>query len=143
MRIYWVVPEVIANFSYKYIYIYSVVIGKITPLTIHQFWPVFFDRCVQFVQLTTVDIRNNRLVSWKQLKKYHTLPIPPNRQHNLFLMQFSFQCCLWWFITLWPSSFSNDVTLNNTFLITSDNSFQIRIEFIAFKMQITSVDAFC
>ena len=54
-----------------------------------QFWPFFFHRCVQFVQLTTVDIRINRFVPWKQLKKYHTFPIPPNRRHNLFLMQFN------------------------------------------------------
>ena len=59
-------------------------------------WPiltVFFDRCVQFVQLTTVDIQINPLVPWKVLKKYHTFQISLNRQHNLFLMQFSFQCC--------------------------------------------------
>ena len=58
-------------------------------------------------------------------------------------MQFSFRCCLWWFITLGPWSFSNDIILKNPFFITSDNSFQKRIEFIAFKMQITSVHAFC
>ena len=111
--------------------------------TIDQFWPFLIDRCVQFVKLTTVDIRIIRLVPWKQLKKYHTFPIPPNRQHNLFFMQFSFRCCLWWFITLKPSSFSNDVIVNNSFFIISDNSFQKRIEFIAFKMKITSVDTFC
>ena len=44
------------------------------------------------VQLTTVDIRIDRLIPWKQLKKYHTFTIPPNRQHNLFLMQFSYRC---------------------------------------------------
>ena len=32
------------------------------------------------------------------------------------------------------------VILNNPFFIISDNSFKKRIEFIAFKMQITSVD---
>ena len=58
-------------------------------------------------------------------------------------MQFSFRCCLWWFIMLEPRSFSNDVIVNNPFFITSDNSFQRRTEFIAFMMQITSVDAFC
>ena len=47
-------------------------------ITIDQFWPFFFDRCVQFVQLTTVEIQINRLVPWKQLKKYHTFPIPPD-----------------------------------------------------------------
>ena len=46
--------------------------------TIDQFWPFFFDLYVQFVQLTTVDIRINRFVPKKQLKKY-TIPIPPNR----------------------------------------------------------------
>ena len=106
-------------------------------------WPFFFDRCIQFVQLTTVDIRINRFVPWKQIKKYHTFPIPPNRQHNLLLMQFSFWCCLWWLITLGPWSFSNDVIVSNPFFITSDNSFSKRIQFIAFETQITSVDAFC
>ena len=66
--------------------------------TIHQFWLFFFDRCVQFVQLTTVDIRINCLVPWKLLKKEHTFPIPTNRRHNLFLMQFSFRYYSWWFI---------------------------------------------
>ena len=47
------------------------------------------------VQLTTVDVRINRLVPWKQLKKYHTFPILPTIQHNLFRMHFSFRCCLW------------------------------------------------
>ena len=60
----------------------NVVMVKNYTFTIHQFWPFFFDRCVQFVQLTTVDIRIKRLVPWKQLKKQHTFPIPPNRQHN-------------------------------------------------------------
>ena len=100
---------------------------KIT-FTIGQFWPFFFDRCAQFVQLMTVDMQNNRLVPWKQFKKYHTFPIPPNRQHNLFFMQFSFWFCLWWFITLGPWSFSDDIIVNNTLLTTSDNSFQKRIE---------------
>ena len=95
---------------------------------IDQLWPFFFDRCVQFVQLTTVDIRINRLVPWKQLKKYYTFPIQPNRQHNLFLMQFSFRCCLWLFITFGPWSFSNEVIVNNPFFIISDNLFQKRIE---------------
>ena len=40
---------------------------------------LFFYRCLQFFQLTTVDIRINRLVPWKKLKKYHTFPIQPNR----------------------------------------------------------------
>ena len=102
----------------------SVVTVENYTFTIDQFWPFFFDRCIQFVQLTKVDIRINRLVPWTQLKKYHTFPIPSNRQHNLFLMQFSFRCCLWWFITLGPWSFSNDVILNNPFFITSENSFQ-------------------
>ena len=92
--------------------------------TIDQFSPFFFYRCVQFVQLTTVDIRINRLVPWKQLKKYHTFPIPPNRQNNAFLMRFSFRSCLWWFIKLGPWSFSNDVILNNPFFITNDNLFK-------------------
>ena len=110
---------------------------------IDQFWPFFFGRCVQFVQLTTVGIRINCLVPWKQLKKDHTFRIPPNRQQNLFLMQFSFRCCLWRFIALGPWSFSNDVIVKNTFSIISDNSFQKRMEFIAFKIKITSVDASC
>ena len=105
---------------------------KSYTFTINQFWPFFFDRCVQFVQLTAADIRINRLFPWKQLKNYHTFPIPPNRQHNiLFMMPFSFRCCLWWFITLGPRSFSNHVMINNPFFITSDNSVQKRIEFIA------------
>ena len=103
--------------------------------TIDQFWPFFFDRCVQFVQLTTVDIRINRLVPWKKLKKDQTFPIPPNKQHNLFLMQFSFRCCLWWFITLGPWSFSNDVILNNPFFITS---FIEWISFNSYGIQISS-----
>ena len=57
-------------------------------------------------------------------KKYHTFTIPTNRQHNIFLMQFSFRCCLWWFITLGTWSFLNDVILNNPFFITIDNSFK-------------------
>ena len=97
---------------------------KNCTFTNDQFWPFYFDRCVQVVQLTTVDIRINRLVPWKKLKKYHTFSIPPNRQRKLFLMQFSFRCYLRWFITLGPWSFSNDVIVNNPFLITSDNSFQ-------------------
>ena len=72
----------------------------------------------------------NRLVPWKQLKKYHTFSIPPNRQHNLFLIPFNFRCCLWWSIKLGPWSFSNDVIVSNPFFITSDNSFKKRIEFI-------------
>ena len=83
------------------------------------------------------------MVPWKQLEKYQTFPIPLNRQHNLFLMQFSFRCCLWWFITLGPWSFSNDVIVNSLCFITSDNSFQKRIVFTAFKIQTTSIDAFC
>ena len=47
-------------------------------IMIDQFWPFFFDRWVQFVHLTTVDIRINRLVPLKQLKQYHTFPILPN-----------------------------------------------------------------
>ena len=102
----------------------SVNMVKNYTFMIDQFWPFFFDLCIKFVQLTTVDIRINRLVLWKQLKKYHTFPIPPNRQHNLFLMQFSFRCYLWWFITLGPWSFSNDVIVYNPFFITSDDSFK-------------------
>ena len=55
------------------------VMVKTYTFTIDQLWPFFFDRCVQFVHLTTVDIRINRLVLWNQLRKYHTFPIPPNR----------------------------------------------------------------
>ena len=58
-------------------------------------------------------------------------------------MQLSFRCCLWWFITLGRWSFSNEVIVKNQFFITSDNSFQKSIAFIAFKVQITSVVAFC
>ena len=108
-----------------------------------SFWLFFFACCLQFVPLTTLNIRINRLVPWKQLKKYHTFPIPPIRHHSLVLMQLSFLFCLWWFITLGPWSFPNDVILNNQFFINSANSFKKSIEFIAFKMQITSVDAFC
>ena len=100
----------------------SVIMVKHYTFTINQFWPFFFDRCVQFVQLTTVDIWINCLVTWKQLRKYHTFQIPPNRQHYHFFMQFSFRCCLWLFITLGPWSSSNDLT--NPFFITSDHSFQ-------------------
>ena len=121
----------------------GVVIVKNYTFTIDQFWPFFFDRCIQSIQLMTVDIQINRLVPWKQLQKYHTFPITPNRQHNLFLVQFTFRRCLWWFITLGLWSFSKNVIVNNPFFITSDNSFKKKIEFIAFKMKITSVDAFC
>ena len=113
---------------------YNVAMMKNYTFTNDQFWPFFFDLCVQFVQLTTVGIRINRLVHWKRFKKYYAFPIPPNRQHNLFSMQFSFRCCVWWFITLGPWSFPSDVIAINPFLITSDNSFQKIIEFIAFNM---------
>ena len=52
----------------------------------------------------------------------------------------------WFFHTSWTHFFEYKkwyIFLNNPFFITSDNSFQKRIEFIAFKMPITSVDAFC
>ena len=90
----------------------------------------------------TVDIRINRFVPWKQLTKYHTFPIPPNRQHNLLLVQFSFRCSLWWFIRLGSWLFSNDVVVNNSFFITTDNSVSKRIELIACNIQITSINAF-
>ena len=108
----------------------SVAMVKNYTFMIDQFWPFFFDRCIQFVQLPTVDIRTNRLVLGSSSK-------------NNAPFQFSFRYCLWWFITLGPRSFSNDVIINNLFFITSDDSFQKKIEFIAFKMQITSFDAFC
>ena len=63
-------------------------------------------------------------------------------RRHAFLAVWRSGCFLWWFIMLGPWSFSNDAIVNNPFFITSDNSFQKRIEFIAFKMQITSVDAF-
>ena len=56
--------------------------------TIDQFWSLLVDGSIQFLQLLTVDIRINRLNSWKQLKIYHTLPIP-NLQHNLHLVNIS------------------------------------------------------
>jgi len=67
----------------------GVVMMENDTFTIDQFWPFLVDGCIQFVQLLTVNIRSNRLVPWKQLKIYHTLPIPPNRQHNLFLVDIS------------------------------------------------------
>ena len=54
----------------------SVVMVKNYTFTIDQFWPFFFDRSVQMVQLRKVDIQINLLVPWKQLKKYDTFPIP-------------------------------------------------------------------
>ena len=51
--------------------------------TIDQFWPLFFDDCVQFVQLTTVNIRIDRFVPWKQLKKYHKISSMRKIESNL------------------------------------------------------------
>ena len=106
-------PSAISQLHHHWKFYHSRSSAKIERFTIDRFWTFFFDCCVQFVQLTTVDILINRMVSWKQLKKYHTFPILPNRQHNLFLMQCSFRSCMWWFFTLGPWSFSNFVILNN------------------------------
>jgi len=38
---------------------------------------------------------------------------------------------------------SVDVIMNNPFFITSNDSFQKMLDFIAFEMQIADVDAFC
>ena len=49
-----------------------------------------------FCRKTVLLIDNNNFIMWRKFIVENSLPIPPNRKHNLLLMKVCFKGSIWW-----------------------------------------------
>ncbi|KAK6735348.1 hypothetical protein RB195_018511 [Necator americanus] len=87
-------------------------------------WVLLADLVGQSLQLSAIDLGSNCRVVRQQFETVDFMNSPPDAQHDLLLMDFTFHERIWHFITSAPRTFVGVVDVEDPFFISSDNDDQ-------------------